>query len=81
MDDLSVVTTFYKDRTYLNTNPLITKPPFCGSDDGPAVIGQVMLQHEALGLNIDSETTVTKWCGEAIDYGLAIDGLARLDGF
>ena len=73
------------ELTFYNTkiNPLTRAyyPQFPHQGDGPTVLGQVMLRHEQQGLNIDSETTVTKWCGEAIDYGLTIDGLGRLDGF
>ena len=32
-----------------------------------------------LGLRIDDDTAVTRWAGESMDYGLAIDGLLWYD--
>lgn len=31
--------------------------------------------HERSGLRIDARTAATRWCGERMDYGMAIDGL------
>jgi hypothetical protein len=36
---------------------------------------QLRLQHEAGDIRIDSHTAVTRWRGERMDYGLAVDAL------
>jgi hypothetical protein len=36
---------------------------------------QLALQHEASGIRIDRETATTRWRGERMDYGLAIEVL------
>ena len=33
------------------------------------------LQHQHIGLKIDARSAITRWCGEAVDYGMAIGGL------
>ncbi len=37
-------------------------------------------ENEELGLKIDSQTAITAWRGEAMDYGLAVDALIRKSG-
>jgi len=34
--------------------------------------------HDEQGIHIDSDTAATRWCGEHMDYGLAIQGLLQL---
>jgi hypothetical protein len=34
--------------------------------------------HDEQGIYIDSDTAATRWCGERMDYGLAIQGLLQL---
>ena len=34
-------------------------------------------QHRWEGIAIDSATAVTRWCGERLDYGMAVEGLLR----
>ena len=35
----------------------------------------LVCQHQHVGIKIDARSAVTRWCGEALDYGMAIDGL------
>jgi len=35
--------------------------------------------HSALGLKIDAETGASGWCGETMDYDLAVSGLLEAD--
>lgn len=35
----------------------------------------LVCQHRHSGINIDPNTAVTRWCGERMDHGLAIEGL------
>ena len=35
----------------------------------------LVCHHEHIGIKIDPGTAVTRWCGEQIDYGMAIEGL------
>jgi hypothetical protein len=34
--------------------------------------------HERAELHIDADTTVPRWCGERLDYGLAVEMLLPL---
>ncbi|MGE0798611.1 MAG: DUF222 domain-containing protein [Lautropia sp.] len=38
---------------------------------------QIVLQHRQDGLAIEAGTAVTRWCGERMDYGIAVEGLLR----
>ena len=38
---------------------------------------ELELQHESMGLTIDSRTAVTRWCGERMDYRMAVEALLR----
>ena len=42
--------------------------PACDWQELPA-------SHEALGIHIDPNTAVTRWAGESMDYGFALEGL------
>jgi hypothetical protein len=39
------------------------------------VICRLALQHEADGIRIDRNTAATRWRGERMDYGLAVEVL------
>ena len=45
-----------------------------------AVLNVISKVLEELGLEIDSQTAITAWRGEAMDYGLAVDALFRRSG-
>ena len=52
-----------------------------GSQDSAAdKLLAVESENEKLGLKIDSQTAITAWRGEAMDYGLAVDALIRRSG-
>ena len=38
---------------------------------------QLVAAHQARQINITPRTAVTRWQGESLDYGLAIDGLLQ----
>jgi len=38
-------------------------------------LGAIKTCHRALGLEIDAETGASGWCGETMDYELAVSGL------
>ena len=52
------------------------KPQVLGADKLLAVESE----NGELGLEIDSQTAITAWRGEAMDYGLAVDALIRRSG-
>ncbi len=35
----------------------------------------LICQHQHSGLAIDASTAATRWCGEQMDYGMAVGGL------
>ena len=36
---------------------------------------RLFCQHRMEGIDIDPATAVTRWCGERLDYGMAVEGL------
>jgi|TARA_B100002003_G_C14109393_1_gene533586 hypothetical protein len=49
--------------------------------DNPDLLAEeslaIELEHEGMGLTIDSRTAVTRWQGEVLDYGMAVSALLR----
>jgi len=62
-----------------NVIPTAPYPQFDLKNVSAETFLEIERQNEELGLAIGPDTAVTAWQGEVMDYGLAVDGLLRLD--
>ncbi len=70
----------YAVRVNADGSPVFTRPDGRRLDEPPrpaAATADILDTHRAAGLAITPETGIPLWQGEAMDYGLAIEGLIR----
>ena len=48
-------------------------------DPGLATAQALALTHQSFGLEIDSETATTRWCGEQMDYDDAVSSMFEFE--
>ncbi|MDO8271564.1 MAG: hypothetical protein Q7U82_06530, partial [Gammaproteobacteria bacterium] len=57
--------------------PTALAPQFAAAEDVASETLAIEREHEGIGLAIDSNTAVTRWEGEKMDYDLAVGAMLR----